>query len=139
MVATPWRTERGYPAPGIAPTAIVREGNRVLLVPAADGRWALPETLLGLGERVEDSLVEAVRAATGQGVAVGALVAVGSAPERDVRGPVVALVHEATIVGGPSALRNGAAWHALEALPPLVKDHEDLLRAGTADRPGAAP
>ncbi len=67
-------------APVVAVSAIVLEGERVLVVergkPPGEGLWSVPGGRLELGERVRDGVAREVREETGLLVEVGALVEV---------------------------------------------------------------
>jgi 8-oxo-dGTP diphosphatase len=123
----------------LAFSVTVREGVRLLLVRRAnapyDGMWALPGGFVGLDEGLEDACRRELKEETG--VEAGPMVQLGAwgAPERDPRGRNVSVVYmtglrltetEARAASDAAEVR----WHAVDDLPRLAFDHDDIVRAG---------
>ncbi len=92
--------------------------------------WALPGGFVDVGETVETAARREVLEETGLVVTGLELLGVYSDPARDPRGHTASVVFIAgargTPCGGDDAAE--AAWFPLQALPPLVFDHAEILR-----------
>ena len=93
--------------------------------------WALPGGFVDEGESVESAAVREVLEETGLRVELDELLYVYSNPERDKRQHNISVVFTASsasgeMLGGDDAKQ--ARLFPLDALPPLVFDHEQILK-----------
>jgi len=130
-----------HPRPAVTVDAVVfaREGRawRVLLVrrgqPPFEGKWALPGGFVEMDETLAESAARELAEETGLGgVELEQLHAFGD-PGRDPRGRTVSVVHWGVVEHGLPEVKGDddadeAVWHAVEALPELAFDHEEILR-----------
>lgn len=131
-----------FPRPALSVDIVLFAGpaaeRRVLLVRRGaepfEGRWALPGGFVDEGERLEEAARRELAEETGLTVP-GPLVQAGAFgdPGRDPRGWTVSVAFTADLgAGEPPAVTGGddaaeAAWHPLNALPPLAFDHDEIV------------
>lgn len=134
-----------YRNPALTVDAVVvhrsASGDRVLLVkrgcePFA-GAFALPGGFVEYGEDPDLAIGREVLEETGlQGLLFRQLGVFGK-PGRDPRGHTVTAAYTALLCGRCPEVQGGddaaeAAWHVVDALPPLAFDHGEILAAGLA-------
>jgi 8-oxo-dGTP diphosphatase len=137
-----------YPRPGLTVDVVVlagtAEATSVLLVRRGQepfrGRWALPGGFVDEYERLEDAARRELSEETGL-VAEGPLRQVGTFgdPGRDPRGWTVSVAFLLELPGDAPSVTGAddadeAAWHRLDALPPLAFDHDRIVAAALAAR-----
>jgi 8-oxo-dGTP diphosphatase len=125
----------GEPA---ASVLLIERGNE----PFA-GNWALPGGFIEPDERVHDGARRELAEETGIALAGElALLGVYDTPGRDPRGPTVSVTYarrcasELPAAGGDDARR--ARWFALDALPALAFDHDQIVADAARWASGAA-
>lgn len=132
-----------YPRPALTTDVVAIAGppgqRRVLLIRRSQepyqGRWALPGGFVDEDEPLERAARRELAEETGLEVAeafeqVGAF----GDPGRDPRGWTVSVVFGVVLPAGLPIVSGGddaadAAWHALDAPPPLAFDHDAVLAA----------
>jgi len=150
-----------YPRPALTVDAVVFRRcagrHEVLLIrrarPPFVGCWALPGGFVDIEEPLETAAARELKEETGlEGVALEQLRAFGD-PGRDPRGRTVSIVYVGVLEPGHGGKARGeevrgaddaaeAAWHFLDALPPMAFDHDRILdcaRAWLESRPGSTP
>ncbi len=115
---------------------LAEQDLRVLLVcrahPPFKGQWAIPGGFVEAHEAVDDAARRELEEETGlRDVYLEQLYTFGD-PQRDPRGRVITVAYFA-LVAGEVPTRAGddavaAAWHSVDALPPLAFDHADILK-----------
>jgi 8-oxo-dGTP diphosphatase len=130
-----------YPRPALTVDIVafsVQNSNlSVLLIERAAapflGMWALPGGFVEIGEDLETAAERELKEETGlQGAYLEQLYTYGN-PVRDPRGRVISVAHFALIPsnepiqasGGSDAAK--ACWYALDQLPPLAFDHDEII------------
>ena len=103
------------------------------------GKWALPGGFVRTGESVENAAQRELNEETGLNNTLLSQCGVYSLPERDPRGHVVSIAYTATVSMGGRSLRpsgdaQDVAWFALDALPPLAFDHDQILADARRNR-----
>lgn len=130
-----------YPHPAVTTDivlfTILQKRLRVLLIQRADepfqGSWALPGGFLAIEEDLESGAKRELEEETGiSGLYLEQLYTFG-APQRDPRERVISVTYFALVPPHNLSPRAGSDakrvdWFALEALPPLAFDHEEILR-----------
>ncbi len=123
-----------FPHPRLAVDAVAIRGDQVLLVRRGrapfEGRWALPGGFVERDERLEEAVVRELEEETGATGRLLGIVGAYSRPDRDPRGHTVSVVYaiaveDEDVLGGDDA--SEAAWHDLDAPPPLAFDHDQVL------------
>lgn len=140
-----------YPRPALTVDAVVfrrRAGrHEVLLIrrarPPFAECWALPGGFVDIEEPLETAAARELKEETGlEGVALEQLRAFGD-PGRDPRGRTVSVVYVGLLEPGHGGKARGeevrgeddaaeAAWHSLDALPPMAFDHDRILDCARA-------
>ena len=128
-----------YPHPAVTTDCVVFgfDGDRlkVLLIERGrephKGKWAFPGGFLNMDESADEGALRELKEETGLGYADIRQFHTFTTPERDPRERVIsvayyALVRLQDVKGGDDAAR--AAWFALDDIPPLAFDHENMLR-----------
>ena len=128
-----------YPRPSLTVDLVLvtREGRpRVLLIrrkhdPFA-GMWAIPGGFVDMDESLETAASRELREETGLKVAELEQLHTFGDPGRDPRGRTIAVAYLARV--DPAKVKPQAAddaadvgWHALDRLPPLAFDHDQIL------------
>lgn len=95
------------------------------------GRWAFPGGFLNMDESAEEGALRELKEETGLEGAYIRQFHTFSAPQRDPRERVItiayyALVRMQEVKGGDDA--SDARWFALDEVPPLAFDHDQILR-----------
>lgn len=95
------------------------------------GRWAFPGGFLNMDESAEEGALRELKEETGLEGAYIRQFHTFSAPQRDPRERVItiayyALVKMQEVKGGDDA--SDARWFALDEVPPLAFDHDQILR-----------
>lgn len=132
-----------YPRPSVTTDCVVFgfDGARlsVLLVQRGaepfKGRWAFPGGFMEMDESAEECVRRELREETGLECGRVRQFHTFTAPGRDPRGRVItvafyALVRPEAVCGGDDAA--DARWFALDAVPPLAFDHDEVLRTALA-------
>lgn len=146
LVSHEVRNVNGYVSPALTVDAVLLKGHEVLLIrrgqdPFKDA-WAIPGGFVEVGERVEDAARRELVEETGLRGDIVDLLGVWSDPSRDPRGHTVSVVFVCK-VGGIVQIAAGddaaeARWFALDKLPDLAFDHNEILAAAARwlTRPG---
>ncbi len=113
---------------------ILVEDGKVLLIrrarPPYAGSYALPGGYVDRDETAAVACARELLEETGLEVAVGALLGVYDAPERDIERQNISLVYAVTRTGGKLGAgddADAAGWFPVDALPPLAFDHGQIL------------
>jgi 8-oxo-dGTP diphosphatase len=127
------------------------DGLDILLIrrdaPPFEGQWATPGGFIDIDEPIEDAAHRELREETGlEDVSLEEFGVFGT-PGRDPRGRIVAVAHWALIDRSDATLEAAtdareAEWCAMEALPELAFDHDELVadaRQSLRRRAGEAP
>jgi 8-oxo-dGTP diphosphatase len=139
-----------YPRPAVTVDVVALRGDEpgdVLLIrrgiPPFEGRWALPGGFVNQDEPLEVAARRELAEETGLVAGPEQLPQVGTFgdPGRDPRGWTVTTVFllevdaadAVQVAGGDDAAE--AAWHPLNALPPLAFDHDRIIATAVAARP----
>lgn len=126
-----------YKSPSLVVDIIVARRRSILLVkrgkPPFEGCWALPGGFVEVGETVEQAALRELEEETAIKGIGARQIAVYSDPARDPRGHVVSValwatepIEEVAPKGGDDAAV--AAFHDLDALPPLAFDHALIIK-----------
>ena len=128
-----------YPHPSVTTDCVIFGFDgvklRVLLVERGmapyKGRWAFPGGFLNMDESAEEGALRELKEETGLEGAYIRQFHTFSAPQRDPRERVItiayyALVRMQEVKGGDDA--SDARWFALDEVPPLAFDHDQILR-----------
>jgi 8-oxo-dGTP diphosphatase len=121
------------PAPTV--DAVIYDPDRgVVLVKrgAEPFGYALPGGFVEYGESTEQAVAREALEETNLRIRLVGLLGVYSAPKRDPRSHTLSVIYTAR-AENPDAVRGGddaaeAAFHPLDKLPPLVFDHDRVLR-----------
>lgn len=131
-----------YPRPALTVDCVVfardDDGLKVLLIrrahPPFAGHWALPGGFLDMDETLERAAQRELEEETGLKLELGALAQLHafSAVDRDPRGRSVSVAFTATVEARQHEARAAddaaeVAWFALDELPPLAFDHQEIL------------
>lgn len=127
-----------YPRPAVtADVAVVTTERepRVLLIQRGNepfkGHWAFPGGFMNMDETTEQCAIRELEEETGLKVSEVKQVGAYSKVERDPRGRTITVAYIARIAsaeevrGQDDAARAG--WFALNDLPPLAFDHEEIM------------
>lgn len=128
-----------YPHPSVTTDCVIFGFDgvklKVLLVERGmapyKGRWAFPGGFLNMDESAEEGALRELKEETGLEGAYIRQFHTFSAPQRDPRERVItiayyALVKMQEVKGGDDA--SDARWFALDEVPPLAFDHDQILR-----------
>lgn len=128
-----------YPHPSVTTDCVIFGFDgvklKVLLVERGmapyKGRWAFPGGFLNMDESAEEGALRELKEETGLEGAYIRQFHTFSAPQRDPRERVItiayyALVRMREVKGGDDA--SDARWFALDEVPPLAFDHDQILR-----------
>jgi 8-oxo-dGTP diphosphatase len=128
-----------YPHPAVTADCVVfafgSDGLEVLLVERGHepckGMWAFPGGFLNMDETAEECAKRELREETGLTLDDVHEIGSFSAVHRDPRERVIsiafyALARNTAVKGGDDAAE--ARWWAVDSLPPLAFDHDDMLR-----------
>lgn len=128
-----------YPHPSVTTDCVIFGFDgvklKVLLVERGmapyKGRWAFPGGFLNMDESAEEGALRELKEETGLEGAYIRQFYTFSAPQRDPRERVItiayyALVRMQEVNGGDDA--SDARWFALDEVPPLAFDHDQILR-----------
>ena len=128
-----------YPHPSVTTDCVIFGFDgvklKVLLVERGmapyKGRWAFPGGFLNMDESAEEGALRELKEETGLEGAYIRQFHTFSAPQRDPRERVItiayyALVRMQEVKGGDDAA--DARWFALDEVPPLAFDHDQILR-----------
>lgn len=128
-----------YPRPMVTVDAVVFCGDganrRVALIRRRNepfaGRWALPGGFVDMDESLEHAVARELAEETGlRGIALRQLHAFGD-PGRDPRGRNICVTYVGeTDTAAPLRAADDAAeaaWHPVDALPPLAFDHGNIV------------
>lgn len=128
-----------YPHPSVTTDCVIFGFDgvklKVLLVERGmapyKGRWAFPGGFLNMDESAEEGALRELKEETGLEGAYIRQFHTFSAPQRDPRERVItiayyALVRMQEVKGGDDA--SDARWFALDEVPPLAFDHDQILR-----------
>lgn len=128
-----------YPHPSVTTDCVIFGFDgvklKVLLVERGmapyKGRWAFPGGFLNMDESAEEGVLRELKEETGLEGAYIRQFHTFSAPQRDPRERVItiayyALVRMQEVKGGDDA--SDARWFALDEVPPLAFDHDQILR-----------
>lgn len=147
------RYEYDYPRPALSVDIVVlcasASGDEILLIQRGNepyaGSWALPGGFLDMEETLEEAARRELHEETG--CAVDRLVQIGAFSEvnRDPRGRVISVGflaefdgnHRDKISAGDDAAR--AEWFAVNRLPKLAFDHDQIVRRAMVVRSRGEP
>lgn len=128
-----------YPHPSVTADCVIfgfdRREMKILLIQRGGephkGKWAFPGGFLNMDESAEQGALRELEEETGMKNAYIRQFHAFSAPERDPRERVItiayyALVRIQEVKGGDDAA--DARWFALDEIPELAFDHEEMLR-----------
>lgn len=128
-----------YPHPSVTTDCVIFgfDGTKlhVLLVERGQepfkGKWALPGGFLNMDESAEECALRELQEETGLKDADIKQLHTFTAPDRDPRERVItiayyAIVRMQDVKGGDDAAK--AQWFALDDVPPLAFDHDEILR-----------
>ena len=131
-----------YPHPAVTTDCVIFgfDGTKlkVLLIERGinpyKGKWALPGGFLRMDESAEDGALRELKEETGLETAYIKQFHTFTEPNRDPRERVItiayyALVRLQDVTGGDDAAR--AEWFALDEVPALAFDHDQILRIAT--------
>jgi 8-oxo-dGTP diphosphatase len=132
--------EYEYPRPALTVDSVVfARGAGVLHVllirrarPPYQGHWALPGGFVELDETLEQAALRELQEETGIRLSQMEQLRAFDAVDRDPRERVISVAHAALVemeqyVPSGSDDASEARWFALDALPPLAFDHEQVL------------
>jgi 8-oxo-dGTP diphosphatase len=133
-----------YPHPAVTTDCVIFgfDGTKlkVLLIERGidpyKGKWALPGGFLRMDESAEEGALRELKEETGLETAYIKQFHTFTAPLRDPRERVItiayyALVRLQEVIGGDDAAR--AEWFALDDVPALAFDHDQILRIATRE------
>ena len=121
------------PAPTVDAVIYAPDRGVVLVKRGAEPfGYALPGGFIDYGESAEHAVVREALEETGLRIHLTGLLGVYSAPHRDPRSHTLSVIYTA-MAENPDDVRGGddaaeAAFHPLDCLPPLVFDHDRVLR-----------
>ena len=121
--------------PLLAADAVIFMGKGIVLIkrknPPFQGCYALPGGFAKVGEFIEEAVRREAKEETGLDIEILSLIGVYSNPKRDPRGHVVSVSYLAEghgeLISGSDA-QSAEVFFALEELPPLAFDHENIIR-----------
>jgi len=124
------RVRPGNPVPSV--DIIIEVGGGIVLIDRRNPPfgWALPGGFVDYGESLEEAAVREAREETSLEVQLLGQLHTYSDPRRDSRLHTISTVFVATAEGQPRAGDDakGVGIFMPEALPPLVFDHEEIIR-----------
>lgn len=128
-----------YPHPSVTTDCVIFgfDGNslNVLLIERGNepfkGKWAFPGGFLNMDESAEEGALRELQEETGMTGACIQQFHTFTAPDRDPRERVISIAYYAIVPmqdvkGGDDATK--AQWFALDNVPPLAFDHDEMLR-----------
>lgn len=128
-----------YPRPSVTADCVVfrfREGKlQVLLIERGNepykGCWAFPGGFMEMEESAEECARRELEEETGLVVTTVRQFGAFTQPDRDSRGRVISIAYYTLIADGEAKADDDAAkakWFALDEIPPLAFDHDEMLR-----------
>jgi 8-oxo-dGTP diphosphatase len=136
-VSDPQRFTYDYPRPAVTVDVVLltrEERPRVLLIRRKNepyaGAWALPGGFIEMGETLEQSARRELREETGVEIAELVQLQTFGDPGRDPRGRTISVAFLARVDSVEAKAADDAAeaaWFALDALPALAFDHDQIL------------
>jgi len=130
-----------YPRPAVTVDAVVlTDDGAVLLIKRRsapfEGSWALPGGFIEIDEALADAAARELAEETGiTGVGLRQLRAFDE-PNRDPRGRCISIAFLGHVRGRPEPKAGDdaaeARWHALDQLPPMAFDHDEIIACALA-------
>lgn len=130
-----------HPRPAVTVDAVVlSDDGAILLIKRRsapfEGRWALPGGFIEIDETLADAAARELAEETGMtGVELRQLSAFDE-PDRDPRGRCISIAFLGHVRGRPEPKAGDdaaeARWHALDQLPPMAFDHDQIITCALA-------